>query len=258
MDTDEVTFSDFSNGTGHNKPGYDKIRFCAEQASRDGLTYFWIDTCCIDKSNNTELQEAVTSMFRWYKNSTKCYVYLSDVTVDDHDPVDTFPPSWELAFRQSRWFTRGWTLQELIAPTSVEFFYSNGKSLGDKKLLERQIHGITGISTLALQGASLSDFSVAERLSWAEKRQTKREEDKVYSLLGFFDIYMPLIYGEGEENAYLWLSEEVAKHGTKRYRKEVSQAFYQVPNGRRLPKSRPLVFYIDTITGMICCPKIQL
>lgn len=112
LDTEKVTFSDFSDGTGQNKPGYDKIQFCAEQASRDGLLYFWIDSCCIDKSNNTELQEAITSMFRWYKNSTKCYVYLSDVTTGEHDlSLDGSTPLWELAFRQSRWFTGGWTLQ---------------------------------------------------------------------------------------------------------------------------------------------------
>ena len=119
--------------------------------------------------------------------------------------------SWESAFRKSRWFTRGWTLQELIAPPSVEFFSSEGKRLGDKKSLERQIHEITGMAVQALQGRALSEFSVDERLSWAEKRETKREEDKAYSLLGIFDIYMPLIYGEGMDNAFRRLREEIDK-----------------------------------------------
>src|SRR4051794_31465518 len=77
-DDQEVTFKDVTNGTGQSKAGYQKIRFCGEQAARDGLRYFWIDTCCIDKSNHSELTEAINSMFRWYRESARCYVYLSD------------------------------------------------------------------------------------------------------------------------------------------------------------------------------------
>ncbi|KAF2184953.1 hypothetical protein K469DRAFT_167799 [Zopfia rhizophila CBS 207.26] len=76
----EVTFQDLMDGTGESKIGYDKIRFCGQQAERDGLRYFWVDTCCIDKSNYGELREALNSMFRWYQNAVKCYVYLSDVS----------------------------------------------------------------------------------------------------------------------------------------------------------------------------------
>ncbi|EPE32851.1 Ankyrin repeat-containing protein [Glarea lozoyensis ATCC 20868] len=239
QDIDEVTLSDILDGTGQNKPGYVKIRFCAEQASRHSLRYFWIDTCCINKSDGPELQEAITSMFRWYRNSAKCYVFLSDVQTGDHDElVDGSPPPWELAFRRSRWFTRGWTLQELIAPISVEFFCSNGRRLGDKRSLERQIHEVTGILTSALQGTAPSAFSVVERLSWTEKRQTKRDEDKVYSLLGIFDVHMPLIYGEGQQNAFRRLSEEVCKHGTKHYQDEVSQAFLTGPKRLKTSQSQ--------------------
>ena len=198
-DDEEVTFKDLVEGTGKSKAGYRKIQFCGEQAASDGLQYFWVDTCCIDKSNSAELSEAINSMFRWYRDAAKCYVYLSDVSINDYDQNDQFSQSWESAFRESRWFTRGWTLQELIAPASVEFFSREGKRLGDKKSLERQIHEITGIAVQALQGSPLSDFSVAERMSWAEKRETKRKEDKAYSLLGIFDIHMPLIYGEGRK-----------------------------------------------------------
>jgi len=106
-DTEEATFEDLIDGTGAGKPGYDKIRFCGEQARCEGLQYFWVDTCCINKSNSTEFSEAINSMFRWYRNAAKCYVYLSDVSIPTFNTNDK---SWELAFRKSRWFTRGWTL----------------------------------------------------------------------------------------------------------------------------------------------------
>jgi hypothetical protein len=119
--------------------GYQKIFFCATQAKRDGLDYFWVDTCCIDKANNTELLEAINSMFRWYQNAKKCYVYLLDVE------NDTLDGEGEPAFMQSRWFTRGWTLQELLAPELVEFFSSGKARLGDKELLNHIIHETTKV-----------------------------------------------------------------------------------------------------------------
>jgi hypothetical protein len=208
----EVTFKDLMDGTGESKAGYDKIRFCGQQAKRDGLQYFWVDTCCIDKSNSVELQEAINSMFRWYQKAAKCYVYLSDVSTAKRKASDHFSGfTWEPAFRESRWFTRGWTLQELLAPGSVEFFSREGKQLGDKRTLEQQIHEITGIAVPALYGTFLSQFSVTERFKWAEKRQTTREEDWAYSLLGIFNVYMPLIYGEGGDNASTRLRDEIDK-----------------------------------------------
>jgi hypothetical protein len=206
--TEEVTFKDLEEGTGERKAGYTKIRFCGKQADNDGLKYFWVDTCCINKPNHTELSEAITSMFRWYRDAAKCYVYLSDVSIDDHNHNDQSQRTWESAFRECRWFTRGWTLQELLAPASVEFFSKEGERLGDKKLLERQIHEITGIPIEALQGNPLSNFSVDERMAWAAKRETKRTEDKAYSLLGIFNVYMPLLYGEGD-NAFSRLKAEI-------------------------------------------------
>jgi hypothetical protein len=208
----EVTFKDLMDGTGKDKTGYDKIRFCGQRAKRDGLQYFWVDTCCIDKSNSVELQEAINSMFRWYQNAAKCYVYLSDVSTAKRKASDQFSEfTWESAFRTSRWFARGWTLQELLAPGSVEFFSREGKRLGDKRILERQIHEITRIAVPALRGTPLSDFGVDERLSWSENRQTTRKEDEAYSLLGIFDIQMPLLYGEGREKALKRLREEIDK-----------------------------------------------
>jgi len=210
LDGGEVTFKDIQEGTAESKAGRDKIRFCGEKAASHGLKYFWVDSCCIDKSNSVELQEAINSMFRWYRSADRCYVYLSDVSILDCDlnsQLSQLP--WESAFRASRWFTRGWTLQELLAPASVEFFSREGQRLGDKKSLERQIHEITGISILALQGTPLSQFGVDKRFKWAEKRQTTREEDWAYCLLGIFGIFMPLIYGEGKGNAVIRLRKEI-------------------------------------------------
>jgi hypothetical protein len=205
-DEEEVTYRDMIDGTGKNKVGYEKIRFCGKRARRDGLYNFWVDTCCINKSSDSELTEAINSMFRWYRKAAKCYVYLADVSTNDQ--IDTSLQHWEAAFENSRWFTRGWTLQELIAPPLVEFFCSNGNRLGNKKLLEWQLYKITGIPVSALQGNPLSNFSFDERISWAKIRKTKREEDKAYCLLGIFDISMPIIYGEGKKNAFRRLKRE--------------------------------------------------
>jgi len=206
---EEVTFEDLQKRTCGKKAGYKKIWFCGEQARRDGLQYFWVDTCCIDKSSSAELTEAINSMFRWYRESTKCYVYLSDVS---RPAVDSDDLAWEAAFRISKWFTRGWTLQELIAPTSVEFFSEEGELLGDKSTLEGHICEIARLPAKALRGSPLSDFSITSRMSWAERRETTREEDQAYSLLGIFDVYMPLIYGEGKEHALERLREIINKH----------------------------------------------
>jgi hypothetical protein len=140
----------------------------------------------------------------------KCYVYLSDVTTGSC--VEKSPPpeqTWILAFRRSNWFTRGWTLQELLAPTSVEFFSAEGERLGEKKSMVQEIQEVTGICTQALLGSPLSNFSIDERMSWAERRETKREEDAAYALLGIFDIHMPLLYGERREKALNRLRKEI-------------------------------------------------
>lgn len=196
-DENEVTFDDLKEGSGRNKAGYTKIRLCGEQARRDGLQYFWVDTCCIDKRNSSELEEAIRSMFVWYSKAEKCYVYLSDVSAQSNDYDHTERP-WESAFRQSKWFTRGWTLQELLAPRSVEFFSQEGNRLGDRNVLKQIIHEVTGIPIDALRGKALSSFSIDERLRWAAKRETQRSEDKAYCLWGIFDICLHVLYGEGD------------------------------------------------------------
>jgi ankyrin repeat protein len=207
---DEVTYHDLCTNTGKEKIGYSKLVFCAQQAVKDDLQYFWVDTCCIDKSSSAELAEAITSMFRWYNVSNRCYVYLTDVSTGkrkaDYKDYDS---AWESAFRTSKWFTRGWTLQELLAPRIVQFFSKEGKLLGDKLGLEQQIHEITHIPIRALRGAPMKEFSIDERMSWIENRQTTREEDRAYSLLGMFGVSMAPLYGEREEVAFRRLQREI-------------------------------------------------
>ncbi|OAL03939.1 HET-domain-containing protein [Phaeosphaeriaceae sp. SRC1lsM3a] len=204
---DEVNFREMADGTGTTKVGYRKIHFCAKQAATDGLDYFWIDTCCIDKSSSQELSEAINSMFRWYRNSAKCYALLDDVSVDGAQEVDK-----ELAFQKSRWFTRGWTLQELLAPKSVEFFSKEGYLLGDKASRAQEIAETTGIPVEALYDKALSYFSVDQRMMWAKGRETTREEDMAYCLMGIFDVFMASIYGEGQEHAFMRLHKKLRSY----------------------------------------------
>lgn len=220
-DEDEPTFNDLDSGVGREKSGYRKLLFCEEQGRRDGLNYLWIDTCCINKANYTELSEAINSMFRYYRDATKCYVYLSDVShrcslreINNNKKDLCTCVEWQADFVKSRWFTRGWTLQELIAPASVEFYSREGCFLGSRDTLVQLIHEITKIPIIALQNEPLSNFTVDERLRWAEARYTKRIEDKAYSLFGLFGIFLSPIYGE-KEYALVRLREEIDKRRRK-------------------------------------------
>ncbi|CAG5162325.1 uncharacterized protein ALTATR162_LOCUS6199 [Alternaria atra] len=159
-DGQEVTYNELLAGAGADKRGYAKIRFCGEQAAADGLEYFWVDTCCIDKSKSDELSTAINSI--------------------------------------------------------VEFFSQDGKRLGSRISLEQEIHSITSIPINALRGQKLTEFSVEERTGWAAKRTTTVAEDRVYCLLGIFGVFLPLIYGEGEEYATLRLKEEIQKRQQRR------------------------------------------
>ncbi|KAF1963886.1 HET-domain-containing protein [Bimuria novae-zelandiae CBS 107.79] len=214
VDAEEVTCADLLTGNNKAKRGYKKIRFCGQQARQDGLQYFWVDTCCIDKTDKAELSHAIRSMFRWYHNAKRCYVYLSDVSTrkrEFDDMLTGIPHRWEPDFSTSRWFTRGWTLQELLAPSIVEFFSREGKKLGNKKSLKLLIQKITGISHEALNGIPLSQFSVDERLRWKEGRITKHEEDGAYSLQGILDVELAPVYGEGAAGAFKRLWGEIGK-----------------------------------------------
>ncbi|XP_014562143.1 hypothetical protein COCVIDRAFT_84634 [Bipolaris victoriae FI3] len=206
-DAEEVTFADVITGDGKTKLGYEKIRFCGQQAQRDNLRYFWVDTCCIDKTDKAELSHAIRSMFRWYQNTSRCYVYLPDVSTGTWKSGDM--SNWESAFRSSRWFTRGWTLQELLAPSIVEFFSQEGTLLGDKISLKFLISKITGIPCEVFDAAALSQFSIDERLRWKGDRETKREEDAWYSLSGILDVEIAPAYSEGAASAFKRLMDEV-------------------------------------------------
>jgi hypothetical protein len=242
---EEVTFQDLTYGICTSLAGFKKIAFCGEQAAKDGLKYFWVDTCSIDKSNLPELTRSINSMFRWYRNASKCYVYLADVSVPEWGKETFGESTWMEAFWKSRWFTRGWTLQELIAPESVEFFSEEGQFLGDKFSLERAITGITGIPADALRGRPLSEFSVDERFAWADHRETSEEEDIAYCLLGIFDVFMPLIYGEGKVNAMKRLERLVEESlsekvlGGNAYSKNEPEGSSKSPNRKSKRRAEP-------------------
>jgi hypothetical protein len=210
-DTEEVSFRDFVNGAKKNTSGYKKLLFCANQARQDGLRYFWVDTCCINKENKAEENKAIVSMFRWYSRAARCYVYLDDVPATSSKrrrPQPKVP--WASDFRSSKWFTRGWTLQELLAPSIVQFFSREGILLEDKIALGELISEITGIDVLALRGEKpLDSFDVEVRFTWAKDRQTTREEDWAYSLLGIFGVYIAPQYNEGKESAICRLRDAI-------------------------------------------------
>jgi ankyrin repeat protein len=204
-DEDEISYQDIEQGS-VNKSGPQVVKFeaCCKQALQDGLRYAWIDTCCIPRSDLNELSEAINSMFRWYKNAAICYAYLADVPagVDCSDP--------QSSLFTSRWFTRGWTLQELLAPKTVRFYDQGWNFLGTKAEMSVAIEKITGIPRPVLLGwASLDTQSVAQRMSWASKRVTKRPEDIAYCLLGVFSVYLSMIYGEGAESAFSRLQQTI-------------------------------------------------
>jgi hypothetical protein len=204
---EEVVFSDLADlERARKKKGFGKLKNTCELALTDGFNYAWIDTCCIDKSSSAELSEAINSMFAWYRDSGQCYAYLADVGFRNELPV-------------SRWFTRAWTLQELLAPNNLhsdnyegmKFYSREWQCLGSKFSMGLRISEITGIPKEYLEGQSLETASISMRMSWAADRQATRAEDIAYSLLGIFDVNMPLLYGEGKTKAFRRLQEEIMK-----------------------------------------------
>lgn len=181
----EVSYSDYVAGRKRDAAGYVKILSLCQLAYRKGLAYCWIDTCCIDKSSSSELSEAVNSMYRYYQQARVCFAYLADISDIS-----------ELA--SSVWFSRGWTLQELIAPTDVVFRNKDWDWIGTRYGLRQEIASITGIDQALLDGEKGVDwYSNAQIMSWAAHRTTSRLEDEAYCLLGLFRVNMPLLYGEG-------------------------------------------------------------
>lgn len=201
----EVTYQDMqaSRSQVAKKAGFSKISQTCRKALEESLEYAWVDTCCIDKSSSAELTEAINSMFRWYQEAKTCYVYLADVPAREN-------PVFESAFTSSRWFTRGWTLQELLAPRDVRFYSVDWTFIGTKIELCDEISKITTISPPFIRGTNVQRASIAKRMSWASERKTTRVEDISYCLLGIFGVHMPMLYGEGE-NAVRRLQEEIIK-----------------------------------------------
>jgi hypothetical protein len=206
---DEVTFQDMQDLAIARKKvsSFSKIEATCRTALELGLHYVWVDTCCIDKSSSAELSEAINSMFHWYKNALYCLAFLSDVSAGSQ-----FGASGDVG--KSRWFTRGWTLQELIAPTNVLFYDADWNILETKENVAEEIEAITGIDQGVLRGyTSLTKIPLAKRMSWAARRETTRVEDLAYCLLGIFDVNMPMLYGEGSR-AFARLQEEILKKTT--------------------------------------------
>ena len=229
----EVSYKEMHKRRAPKGPGLAKIeKFCALAAER-GFKWAWIDTCCIDKQSSAELSEAINSMYQWYKRSGECYNYLADVECSPYSPK-----CWELLwrdsgdssyqgqklserFRNSSWFTRGWTLQELLASSKGWFFFDAMKRersiffdaqwnpIGSVGRLESDVVQASGIRRDHIYGSR--DASVAQRMSWMSHRQTSRGEDMAYCLLGIFDVNMPLLYGEGAEKAFVRLQQEIMK-----------------------------------------------
>ncbi|KAG4438257.1 hypothetical protein IFR05_006239 [Cadophora sp. M221] len=196
------------------RDGFKKILFCAEQAVKDGLDYFWVDTCCIDKRSSAELSEAINSMFKWYRDSNVCYAYLSDVQGRFYSNEERSDRGHYTKhnFEASLWFSRGWTLQKLIAPQKLIFYTSDWSEIGAKTALtiSRVISHRTQLPVHVIKTGNFSTSSIARRMSWAASRCTTRVEDRAYSLLGLFGIHMPLLYGEGE-HAFVRLQQEIIK-----------------------------------------------
>ncbi|KAK4120302.1 HET-domain-containing protein [Parathielavia appendiculata] len=208
---EEVIFPDLVGGDldkARSKAGFAKVQGACALARRQDYDYIWIDTCCIDKSSSAELSEAINSMYRWYRNSAVCYAYLSDVHAGG---IGTQFEKTQL--ERSRWFERGWTLQELIAPNDVEFYNADWGLIGEKK--DPQLLPIISRASLVDEcvlglAVELQDVSVAKKMYWASRRRTTRKEDGAYCLMGLFDVNMPLLYGEGGK-AFARLQQEIAK-----------------------------------------------
>ncbi|KAI9897676.1 hypothetical protein N3K66_007532 [Trichothecium roseum] len=198
--SEEVTLNDLLSGSAQRMHGFDKLVDSARIAKDAGFDYIWVDTCCIDKSSSAELSEAINSMFKWYRDSALCLAYLSDVQAGYGQIGD------------SVWFTRGWTLQELIAPRDLRFYDKFWEPLGTKESLSESLGERTGIPAEVLSGEKdMESVPVCCRMAWAAKRVTTRSEDMAYCLLGLFDVNMPLLYGEGSEKSFRRLQETIVK-----------------------------------------------
>ncbi|KAF5329225.1 hypothetical protein D9758_018195 [Tetrapyrgos nigripes] len=203
---EEVTFQDIQNlGTARLKAGFAKVLNAYARARNYNFEWIWIDSCCINKESSAELSEAINSMYQYYENAVVCYVYLCDVSIEFH------PRNPKSTFKDSRWFKRGWTLQELLAPDYVVFLDKDWVRIGTRWTLCDVVSVITSIPVEVFEGHNINRYSVAQRMSWVALRETTRAEDQAYSLMGIFGVSMPPIYGEGGAKAFVRLRQEIIK-----------------------------------------------
>ncbi|KAK2684021.1 Heterokaryon incompatibility [Fusarium oxysporum f. sp. vasinfectum] len=229
---DEVTYQDMKTRTGdikngvYKQKGWSKLKNYCDRASKDGWEWAWMDTCCIDKTNPADTQEAINAMFRWYQNAGVCYAHLGDVSVSKANDIVPLPEDRNLdtstdsllranlkdVFIGAKWFTRGWTLQELLAPHYLIFVDHDWRHIGTRESWALEIEKASNIEARHLNAFNPTDFtscSTAMRFSWASGRETTVEEDESYSLLGLFGISLPLIYGEGGRQAFNRLQRQL-------------------------------------------------
>ncbi|KAK1831524.1 heterokaryon incompatibility protein-domain-containing protein [Podospora conica] len=195
------------------KKGFKKIQACCKLSLDQGFEWTWIDTCCIDKTSSAELSESINSMFSWYRSSTICYAYLDDITSTSSTKKVPRRNSDSSGSESGVWYSRGWTLQELIAPLHVDFYNYFWRRIGSKWGLRREIMAFTGIGEADLIVFDPTRSSIAQKLSWASHRKTTRVEDEAYCLLGLLGVNMPLLYGEGKK-AFRRLQEELIRTST--------------------------------------------
>ncbi|KAF9471405.1 hypothetical protein BDN70DRAFT_869222, partial [Pholiota conissans] len=200
----EITYNHWINGSlDPESAGYQKLAsFCRTAWNDYGITLAWMDTVCINKDSSSELDESIRSMYAWYERASVCIIHLAETM-----------HVWEI--HRDSWFTRGWTLQELLAPETLKFYSSKwiqlAQGLNDKKnsgilkLIERE----TTISYSELR--FVAGVSLSRRMQWAASRAVTREEDMAYSLMGIFNVSISIAYGEGADRAFLRLLEEIIK-----------------------------------------------